>query len=881
MIRQAIESYFEKVVGPHHRWLTVISVLMTVLAVVVVATQWNINNDFRELLPGDSEAGKVVDEVGERVGSGSTLFVVIDSPERQANRDFAEVYAEELRAHPDIALAHYHNDRTFFEEHKLLYVDREDLLELNDRIRSRMREERQRQNPLFVDLSEEDEEDEEEAVDTRDIEERYEDLAHQDYREYLEADDGYSLTIMVRFGEGSTDLATTRRLLEDVRRIGEELDPPSFHEEMYLEFGGGLVNRDGQYSSILTDVVKSALFTIIGLFLVISLYFRRFRAVGLVLIPLVMAVVWTFALAFLIFGELTTITIFVFAILLGLGIDFSIHLLNGYDRERLDGRSPIDALRECYQSVGRATVMGGTTTFATFVVLSFAQFRGLAQFGQVSAIGVAMMVLAMVVTLPGLILTLHERWPHAPDPAKTIQEMWDMERWYHRENLARVAPWMLGVAVVLIGLAVTQIPNLYFEENFRRIGDVETPWQRAQEPDPVEEEMEEMKDRAASLAEDVANRAVKVREAVDPETFVRDREQLSTGAKYTSALSRMHSSTPTLLLLDDMEQAFELYWHMHEMQEAGELESVRSITSVHAFMPGDEATQKERLEAMEELRETLEEDDLRRLSDEERADLEELRDLLDVNPVTVYDLPDWAKRMFMEAGSKAREPAPGEEFAFEYILYVNERIDHMVGEEARQFLGEVQKAVETSGVDARVGSQAYIYTTMLDEIQTDGAKMLGIALVVVFLLMLLYFRSPVRAMTALIPLTVGTIWMLGFAAWFGIKLDFFNVIILPVIIGIGIDDGLHFYHRYLDMGEGSILDVGYHVGSAVGMTTVTSMIGFGGLAITDEAGLQSIGYLAFTGLGSAFLATILIMPALLWVAEQRRWTWILPKKEEK
>ena len=106
MLREGFEAYFRKVVGPHHRRLTVASLVMTALAVLVVATQWNINNDFRELLPGDSEAGRVVDEVSERVGSGSTLFVVIDSPDRQANRDFAEAYAEELRAHPDIALAH-------------------------------------------------------------------------------------------------------------------------------------------------------------------------------------------------------------------------------------------------------------------------------------------------------------------------------------------------------------------------------------------------------------------------------------------------------------------------------------------------------------------------------------------------------------------------------------------------------------------------------------------------------------------------------------------------------------------------------------------------------------------------------------------------------
>ena len=874
-LREGFDYYLREVVGRHPGWLALASLVVTLLAIGVVATQWNINSDFQQLLPGDSEAAQAMQEVSDRVGSGSSLFVVIDSPDRQANRDFAYDYAEALRAHPDVALAHFHNDKEFFERHKLLYVDADDLEQLHQEVENRIRDERRRQNPLYVSLDDGDD-----PVDTSDIEETYEQQAHQDYREYLEADDGYSLTIVVRFSEASTDLETTRRLLDEIEELGLDLEPERYHEDMTLEFGGGLVHRDGEYASIVDDIQLSAVFTLVGLFLLVSLYFRRTRAVALLLVPLLMAVLWTFALAFLIFGELTTISVFVFAILLGLGIDFSIHLLNGYDRERLNGHEPLEALVACYNSVGKATIMGGTTTFATFIVLSFAQFRGLSQFGQVSAIGVVMMVLAVIVALPALLLTIQHHWPHTPKRDKTAQVVLSFDRWFTYDNLGRAVPWMLALSVVFTALAAWQVPNLEFEENFRTIGDVEPPWQTWFEKSEQEQSIAEARRAGEDVAADVEERTLEVREAINPDSFVPEREHHTTGDKYTSALQGQHSSTPTLLLMDHIDDAALVQRHLSQLKDDGELETVRSLSSIHAFMPGSDDEQQRRLEIIADIEATLADEDLDEMSDGVRGDLQQLEDLSGIDrPISIYDMPEWTKRMFREAGPQARTPAADEEFAFEYLIYVNEAIDHMVGDQARQFLGEVQRGVAETEVDVRIGSQSFIYTAMLDEIRHDGAVMLGIAMIVVLLLLTLYFRSPLRAGMALIPLTVGAIWMFGFAAWFGIRLDFFNVVILPVIIGIGIDDGLHVYHRYLDLGQGSIIEVTYHVGAAVGMTTVTSMVGFGGLAITDYAGLQSIGHLAITGLASAFLATLLILPALLWVAERFQWQLVLPEHQ--
>ena len=315
-----------RLIDTHHRAVALLSLVLTIVCTIIVATRWNIDSDFKALLPQDSPAAVAMTEVGERVGAGSALFVVIDSPDQQANIEFAGKYAAELRKFDEVALAHYHNDKTFFDKHALLYLEAEDLAEIRKRLKKTIKEAKKRANPLFVSLKKDPKP---VKLDTADIEEKYDgDLAQDQYKEYLVSDDGYSITIIVRFVESSTNLQATNKLLDRVRELGDSLDPKALHPEMSVELGGGLVNRKKEYDSLLNDVVLSAGFTLFALFMVIGLYFRRLRAIVLVLGPLVMSVLWTLALALLIFGALTTITAFIFAILLGLGIDFSIHLLS-------------------------------------------------------------------------------------------------------------------------------------------------------------------------------------------------------------------------------------------------------------------------------------------------------------------------------------------------------------------------------------------------------------------------------------------------------------------------------------------------------------------------------------------------------------------------
>ncbi len=115
----------------------------------------------------------------------------------------------------------------------------------------------------------------------------------------------------------------------------------------------------------------------------------------------------------------------------------------------------------------------------------------------------------------------------------------------------------------------------------------------------------------------------------------------------------------------------------------------------------------------------------------------------------------------------------------------------------------------------------------------------------------------------LVPLLVGIAWMGGAMYFVGMELNFFNVVVFPSLVGIGVDDGIHIYHRYREEGPGSLPFVVRRTGVAVCVTTVTTMIGYSGLVLASHPGLESIGLLAQIGLLATLLSAVVVLPALL------------------
>ena len=105
--------------------------------------------------------------------------------------------------------------------------------------------------------------------------------------------------------------------------------------------------------------------------------------------------------------------------------------------------------------------------------------------------------------------------------------------------------------------------------------------------------------------------------------------------------------------------------------------------------------------------------------------------------------------------------------------------------------------------------------------------------------------------------------MVGVMEVSGLQITLLNIMAIPMIIGIGIDDGVHIVHRYQIEGFKSHKQVFASTGRAVFLTSVTTMVGFGSLWFATYRGLGSMGIALFIGVGTCFLASVFVIPALL------------------
>jgi len=134
--------------------------------------------------------------------------------------------------------------------------------------------------------------------------------------------------------------------------------------------------------------------------------------------------------------------------------------------------------------------------------------------------------------------------------------------------------------------------------------------------------------------------------------------------------------------------------------------------------------------------------------------------------------------------------------------------------------------------------------------------------------LLIDLRSFVDTFLVLTPLLAALAWVTGFMYVFDIKLNLYNMVAFPTIIGMGIDNGVHIFHRYRETGKGSLRLVLRTTGMALLATSLTTMVGFSGLVPAIHPALTSIGVLSLIGLGSCFIASVTLLPALLQIRER-------------
>jgi len=158
---------------------------------------------------------------------------------------------------------------------------------------------------------------------------------------------------------------------------------------------------------------------------------------------------------------------------------------------------------------------------------------------------------------------------------------------------------------------------------------------------------------------------------------------------------------------------------------------------------------------------------------------------------------------------------------------------------------------------------------MLEIASQDGIKAAAAALIAIFILLLIDFRNLKLSLVTLLPLLFAFLSLFGIMAITAIKFDFLNIIAVPLLIGIGIDNVVHFNHRYLLEGKGNMDLVIARIGRAVILTTITTIIGFGSFIPCIMRAMRSTGIVLSVAMALALLYSILLHPAVLIIITEK------------
>jgi predicted RND superfamily exporter protein len=220
-------------------------------------------------------------------------------------------------------------------------------------------------------------------------------------------------------------------------------------------------------------------------------------------------------------------------------------------------------------------------------------------------------------------------------------------------------------------------------------------------------------------------------------------------------------------------------------------------------------------------------------------------------PLTVNDLPEQLRARFVGVSGK-------------HLIQVYPKKNIWNRAEQEEFIRGVRQVYPTvTGTPV----QLYHYTELL-KTSFQEAGMYSIAAIA--FMVFIHFRKISCVVLALIPVALGFLWLLGYMGLANVPFNPANIMTLPLIVGIGVTNGIHILNRFAEELHPSIL--AKSTGKAVLVSGLTTIAGFGSLIIAEHRGIRSLGIIMSVGVLTCMIVGLTFLPALLNVLSARGWS---------
>ncbi len=601
--------------------------------------------------------------------------------------------------------------------------------------------------------------------------------------------------------------------------------------DVRVGMAGGYAVVAGTEAALRLDILSTAASSLIGVLLLFGFTFRRWSPIVIVAVPLAAAVTWTLAAAWFAFGGIGIMGGAFACILIGLGIDYAIHVYNDFAARLRAGEGPTEAMERTIVEVAEPVVPAAATTAAAFLGVAFSRFRGLVELGVLAGCGIIFCMIAMLVFLPAILLVFR-RFSGAGDATGPRNlGLGAIARMVGRRPKASLAAGGLAVAVCAGWLLSRSGPGTVlgarFDPDLTRLRSNRVPAFRVQ--DRIVEKfgfhLVDVKVIVSGRSEEEL--LERTREAVRRAGPFFERKELlgvDSVVHYLPPLERQRACVERLksLRLDEAADRFET--------------AAREIFGRRA---ADFGPFVERLRKMASALESPKFVTLSELSSGPAAGL-----------IGRY------------SGILRTE---GEAMPFRAAVY-------LYPAELRpseEWLRRLDEAIGADGLSVRTTSARMVGIEMRDAMLKDISGIMSVLAILTAAVLLAAMRSAVRAALALVPLLCGLLGALTGSALMGdvlnacLSLNVVNMVIFPILVGTGIDAGIYIVTAFFGRSGRDAEAMLRHTGRAVAICLLTTMIGFGSCILGSYTGLVSFGYVSLFGFAACLIGALIILPALL------------------
>lgn len=561
-------------------------------------------------------------------------------------------------------------------------------------------------------------------------------------------------------------------------------------------------------SNILACILSS-------LVVVLAIFYAVYRRIlPTLLLPLIIAagVALALGVAGLLLPSIHIISFAFMALIIGLGTDYSIHLYDRFHSERAAGRGTDEALRLAVVDTGHSLFTAATTTAMPFLALMISDVRALYELGLLVGLGVVFSLYATFFFLPPLLVYMERRFPadYRTIPGLGLRHVWRLAGRFPRAVVA-----LSILAIILMAVASTRTS---FE------GDLKNLQPRHSEAFLAQEKIE----RHLSLAPKQLLVAVEGKELAD---VLRRAARVDGLAQSWQNRGSISSWSSLGQIINNQDRQIDVSRAISDRTGGGlPVARVNAALVRQGFEPGPFQPFIAALSAGSALIPVPEEEAIAKLK------ASPLRGVAD-------------RHLIKDA------------FGYHALVFLYYKD---TGFDKNAFLHEL------TGIDpnARVTGVDLVSEQLAASVRQSflWGGLIG-GLLVLFLL-LSHFESPSGIFYAMFPVIAGSLAMLGVMALCGMGLNFMNAMVLVTIIGMGSDYGLHIRHRVIDDFPQGREDRFIQAGRAVLLSALTTVAGFGSLALADYPALASIGWATNFGVGFTALFALVTLPAVIVVLDK-------------